>query len=367
METGAKLIAYCDNTAAATAQTTCSSPANQLITFGAGSLTNYGTLNSEPIPTETAGGKSYALTDNVVSITNPGSTPTIVDNYGSIGDDTLSNCSFCGPPGYYGQGDPAAILIAGQATVTNEPSGYLSGYNAFFTESGNGVFNNYGVVFGVNDGLLTGYLINNYENAGIVTGVAGFANMHNYNDVTNYGYILGADYAILAQNANGTIDDYGGPQVAGITDFEGHPVYNGEISAIPRNATVPNPNPTPIGTPELGGASFEIIAPNVTVNLYDRVIGGTTYFPMILGPMDGGFNGSFANATASIKGAVINFSFPDLPAAQANAFKSAIAASRTSNANGTFYTGTYTLTYGGVTFPYEWANVPTVEFDGVTP
>jgi hypothetical protein len=117
VQSGAKLIAYCDNTAAATAQTTCSSPANQLITFGAGSLTNYGTLNSEPVPTETAGGKSYALTDNVVSITNPGSTPTIVDNYGSIGDDTLSNCSYCGPPGYYGQGDPAAILIAGQATT----------------------------------------------------------------------------------------------------------------------------------------------------------------------------------------------------------------------------------------------------------
>ncbi len=212
---------------------------------------------------------------------------------------------------------------------------------------------------------MTGYLINNYENAGIVTGVAGFANMHNYGNVTNYGYILGADYAILAQNANGTIDDYGGPQVSGITDFEGHPVYNGEISAIPRGATVPNPNPTPIGTPELSGASFEIIAPNVTVNLCDRVIGGTTYFPMILGPMDGGFNGSFASSTASIKGAVVNFSFPDLPTAQANAFKSAIAASRTSNANGTFYTGSYTLTYGGVTFPYEWANVPTVEFDGV--
>ena len=115
----------------------------------------------------------------------------------------------------------------------------------------------------------------------------------------------------------------------------------------------------------LAGAAIEIDSTNVTVVLHDQTIGGVTYVPFVLGPIDGGFNGSFSNPTGSVTGGVLDFEFPDLPTAVATPLKAALAASKQSSAKGTFFTGSYTLSYGGATYPYEWTNVPVVEFDGV--
>ena len=239
-------------------------------------------------------------------------------------------------------------------TITNNVGAVINGYNAVFTGNA-GTLDNYGVIVGVNDGALSGYVINNHANAGIGTLTAGFACVHSYSTVNNYGYMLGADYGILADGNGVVINDFGGPIAPGVTNFDGSPVYNGEISSLNRGTELPN------GTNDFSTLDAIMLdSTGMTVNLISTQDGATVYLPRIVGPMEGGFNGSFASATTSGKN-TLNLQLNGIASSEASALMAAIVASKRQNAQGTYYSGSFTMSNG---FVYQWEDFALVKYTG---
>src|SRR5579859_1092614 len=276
---------------------TIGSPDGELIVIDHGTLTNDGTLNVYPASTDPPGsdGCDYCQTAGVVYITGGSGQPSSVVNRGTIGD-RVPGSSFGGATAEhgYGQIDSYGVLMA-DGTVVNDAGGLITGYNAIFTtgSAASNRIDNYGDIDATNDGALSSYLIVNHQGGAINTGPAGFACVHAYGDVINYGYMLGSDYGMLLEGAGTQISDYGGPPVPGVRNFDGSAVYNGEISSIPRSTGVVN-----TGGPYLSADAVMMDTSHSTITLDTTTSGGTVWLPVINGPMVGGFNGDFDSAAA---------------------------------------------------------------------
>ena len=325
-------------------------PYHEVIYMSYGTLTNDGTLTTYPQPLDNKA-NNYHKSPAVVFINNTAAHPSQVINNGTIGDfPGVSNKS--NPFYSYDQENDVGVFI-NNGTITNNRGASITGFNAVFTK-GSGTLNNYGTILGSNDGALTGFVVNNYANASLSNGVAGFACIHAYNTVNNYGYMLGQDYGILADGHGFSINDYGGQAVAGVKNFDGSQVYNGEISALQRGNELPRTN-----GPFLTLDAIMLDTNGSTVNLISTTINNTVYLPVILGPMDGGFNGDFDSANAHVLN-TLNFAFNGLSTTQVNGLETAIALSRKSGPRGTYYSGSFTLN-GHL---YQWEDFAAVEYNG---
>jgi hypothetical protein len=357
IEAGAKLATFVDNAKGAPDPTKNAAPSdtpnNEVIAISAGSLTNAGDLATYPLtPNDTT--NNYNQTSPVVFLDNDAAHPVTVVNTGSIGVKLMGSFGVSDALSGYGQENATGIYTAGDATITNQAGGYIGGYNAVFT-NGSGTVDNYGTILASNDGVLSGFHVTNHTGGLINTTVAGFACIHAYGDVDNYGAMLGQDYGLLVEGS-GTVNDYGGPPIAGVTNFDGSAVSNGEISALPRSTMKPNT----MG-PYLSADAILLDGDGITVNLIAQTVNGTLYLPAIVGPMDGGFNGTFNSASAHEVN-TLNLQLDGISAADGAALQAAITASAKTNAMGTYYSGTFTLM--GVT--YHWEDFAKVQFTGKT-
>ncbi|GCE14793.1 hypothetical protein [Tengunoibacter tsumagoiensis] len=325
-------------------------PYHEVVYMSYGTFVNNGTLNAYPQPLHNAA-NNYHKAPSIVFINNPKGHPSQVTNNGTIGDFPIISDKNNPFYSYSQENDDGIVLYDG--TITNNQTGVITGNNAVFTK-GTGTLNNYGKIVGNNDGALTGYVVNNYANASLSNGVAGFACIHAYNTVNNYGYMLGQDYGILADGKNYAINDYGGQAVPGVKNFDGSQVYNGEISALQRGSELPRTT-GPYNTMD----AIMLDTNGVTVNLISTTVDTTVYLPVILGPMVGGFNGDFASPTAHMIN-TLNFDFHGLSADQENALKTAVSQSYQSGPNGNYYSGSIML--DGHT--YHWEGFAQVLFQG---
>ena len=330
--------------------TSSGTPYNEVIYMSYGTLTNNGTLTTYPQPLANKA-NNYHKSPAVVFINNTAAHPSQVINNGTIGDfPAVSNKS--NPFYSYDQENDVGVFLY-YGTITNNRGALLTGYNAVFTK-GSGTLNNYGTIVGNNDGALTAFVVNNYANASLSNGVAGFACIHAYNTVNNYGYMLGQDYGILADGGGFSINDYGGQAVAGVKNFDGSQVYNGEISALQRGNELPRTS-----GPFLTLDAIMLDTSGSTVNLMSTTVNNVVYLPVILGPMEGGFNGDYASASAHVLN-TLNFNFSGISTTQADGLKTAIAQSLKSGPNGHYYSGSFTLN-GHF---YQWEDFAEVEYNG---
>jgi hypothetical protein len=273
-------------------------------------------------------------------------------NSGIIGDRVLRS-SFGGttPEHGYGQVDNFGVLMM-NGRIVNQASGIITGYNAIFTQ-GNAAANridNYGMIDASNDGVLSSYLIVNHRGAAINTGVAGFACVHAYGNVVNFGYMLGQDYGMLLEGSNTTVVTYGGPRVAGVANFDGSPVYNGEISSILRSTGKVNS-----GGPYLSGDAVMMDTEHSTLTLRSTSSGGHVWLPVIKGPMVGGFNGDFDSPSAH-QSNTLGFDFNGLGAAQLGALRAAVARSVHHGVRGRYFSGQADVR-GHLYHWVDWASV----------
>ena len=329
-------------------------PYHEVIYLSYGTVVNNGTLNTYPQPLANPA-TNYHKSPAIIFINNTAAHPSQVINNGMIGDfPGVSNKS--NPFYSYDQENDVGVFLY-DGTITNNAGAVISGFNAVFTK-GNGTLNNYGTLLGSNDGALTGYVVNNYANASLSNGVAGFACIHAYNTVNNYGYMLGQDYGILADGHGFTINDYGGQAVAGVSNFDGSQVYNGEISALQRGPETPNVN-----GPYMTLDAIMLDTNGTTVNLYSTTINNVVYLPVIVGPMEGGFNGDFASGSAHVVN-TLNFVFNGITVAQQNALQAAVAHSYHSGPHGVYSSGSVVL--NGNTYHWEDFAFVTVQGKAIT-
>ena len=327
-------------------------PYNEVVYMTAGTFTNNGTLTTYPQPLHNAA-TNYHKSPAVVLINNQKGSPSQVTNNGTIGD--FPAVSDKANPFYsYDQENDVGVFIY-DGTVTNNRGATISGFNAVFTK-GNGTLNNYGTLLGSNDGALTAYVVNNYAGASLSNGVAGFACIHAYNTVNNYGYMLGQDYGILADGHGFAINDFGGPAVPGVKNFDGSQVYNGEISALQRGSELPRTS-----GPYMTMDAIMLDTNGSVVNLNSTTVNGVVYLPLILGPMDGGFNGDYSSPSAHVLN-TLNFNFTGITAAEASTLQTAVAQSYKSGPNGNYYSGSVTI--NGMT--YHWEDFAHVTLQGTT-
>jgi len=356
IDNGANLISLFDNSgetgdpAEPPLTSASDTPEGEVIAFSYGSLTNNGTLNTFPLLAADSN-NNYKKGAAVVYIANDANHPSSIQNNGIIGDNNVSSKSDAHYD--YGQENSDGIYMQG-GSIVNAAAGVINGYNAVFTRN-TGTLDNYGVIVGVNDGTLSGYVVVNHLNASLSTNQAGFACAHAYANLTNYGYMLGNDYCVLAEGDGTVITDYGGPPVDGVKNFDASQVYNGEISSLIRGPETPN-SAGPYATAD----AIMLDATGMTVNLISTTSNGVLYLPCIVGPMEGGFNGSFASATRSGKN-TLNLQLDGISVAEATALQQAITASKTSNGNGTYFSGSFTMSNG---FTYQWEDFALVQYTG---
>ena len=180
--------------------------------------------------------------------------------------------------------------------------------------------------------------------------MAGFACVHAYGNVVNYGYMLGQDYGMLLEGSNTMVVTYGGPPVAGVANFDGSPVYNGEISSILRSTGKVNS-----GGPFLSGDAVMMDTEHSTLTLRSTASGGHVWLPVINGPMVGGANGDFDSASAHQSNTLV-FDFNGLGAAQLGALRAAVAQSVHQGVNGQYFSGQADVS-GHLYHWVDWASV----------
>jgi hypothetical protein len=356
VDQGAMLATFVDNTKGAADLTAAAAKTNtpnqEVIAISAGSLENHGVLATYPSVAQDKA-RNYNQTSPVVWVDNDAAHPVSVVNYGQIGVKVSGSFATDDPLSGYGQFNANALLIAGNGSIINKPGAYMGGYITIFT-FGAGTIDNFGTIAAIGDGMLTGYDVTNHEGGAIVTGTMGYACIHAYGKVDNYGYMLGKDYALLADKNNAVINDYAGGVVPGVVNFDGSPVYDGEISALVGG------KPNDAG-PYLASDAILLNGDAMTVNLIARTIGGALYLPVIVGPMVGGFNGTYSSATDH-KVNTLNLQLDGITAADATALRAAINATKQSNAKGEYYGGKVTVL--GHTYHFE--DFAMVQFTGTT-
>ncbi len=348
--------------------TKSNTPNGEVVAMDSGSITvNTGaTVTSSPNPFGNTTNK-YDQTTDCVFISESGT----VYNYGTIGDMQLSGTTYPNlnntgiVAGGYLEEDCCGIKIDGNKDTTGsglgtsliENYGHISGYNAFFSGGGSGLFVNhrFATVLAGNDALLTGYPTYNYPDAALQTIYSfSFACTHAYSNVTNYGYMLGQDYGILQEGNGVVVNDFGGPAAVDsnnnpILNYNGAPVYNGELSVLYRNDPVSgkpetvNPD-TAYTTSTPGVDCINMDANNSTVNLISQTTAdGKLWLPEMVSTICGGFDGNFTSASSNEKN-TLNFQANGIDMPSAGALVQAILAAKQSNANGTYYSGTWKWT-----------------------